>query len=1122
MTKRASISLPKNLDLPVVEDYRALIRLAYQAIETLGNEQWTDYNEHDPGITLLQALAHALTEIGYRSGFEVVDLLTQEQGFLHTEQAFFTARNILTNRPLTPKDYRKILVDLPNVANAWIDCMACACETTFYADCKSSSLFHAPQWRLQSRPALQEQRTAQTHEHPVFVKGLYDVRLQLDRDADFGDLNDNKLQQTVYLPLELSEQLAVLTIEARMPDLLQADPAILEAFTAEGTNIDAIELLSLSLDPTTGEAVEASDVPRAWQRPFFANLAILISTAPASSQKTLRLPSVPIRFFSSHKAVAALPDILDTITATVTEMGIGGLIARYQQKIKKTQAAIAEANTALQQARNLGEDFCTISRIATQDIAFCADVSVAADADIEYVLARIFHAIELYFNPAVPFYSLQELEAKGMATEAIFHGPPLQHGFILDSDLAAAELASSLKVSDLYSVLQDIPGVLAFSHMQFTRYDDMGRAIWPSHAWDIPLRPLHIPVLYQAASQVLFYKDGLPFVARMEEVRAILAQLRGQEVQGKLRIGELDYPLPKGSYRNFSHLEAVQHTLPLTYGVGRAGLADNVSPLRRAQAKQLKAYLLLFEQFLLDMNSQLRHFGDLLSLDETVTNSYFSHYIDPSLAETDISDISAIFQAAYTPEALQARREYRSEFLDRRNRMLDHLLARFGEQFTDYALLLNSSNQQAIGAEQLILDKIRFLKDYPRISGQRAGAIQYNDPSLIGDPSNRSANAERIARLLGLDLATTPILVVEHLLLRPLFPGAPLLSVCLEERCCLLGEEDPYSFRLTYLIKGGGSPFGQEVSLRAFADKTIRGEVPAHLLPKICWPGNAGVEKDLCHPIFSRLAILLDEEDCVEAEALYDLLDTVFQPWLAERALAIRGGAAWASDIEVLLADVDWLSIDAFAARTEEERAAIRELLVDHFTALAAAAYQFDRFEQAWQLWLQENAATDTKASLHNLEHRLQAWLQAGVEEGRPDFCDCAKLLLGYFGDRFQQWIAAIGAQEADWSDTERMEAALNEDVWRGFMEDMEAVLAQDPRFCGLRQGQFTPADLEQLRRMLVETYLGWISLSVRLQTLLIIFEQVRSAYPQASLHDCDDGNDDNPIRLDNNSLGSY
>jgi hypothetical protein len=50
-------------------------------IESLSSKLWTDYNIHDPGITILEILCYALTDIGFRSGTSIRGNLTPDAGF---------------------------------------------------------------------------------------------------------------------------------------------------------------------------------------------------------------------------------------------------------------------------------------------------------------------------------------------------------------------------------------------------------------------------------------------------------------------------------------------------------------------------------------------------------------------------------------------------------------------------------------------------------------------------------------------------------------------------------------------------------------------------------------------------------------------------------------------------------------------------------------------------------------------------------------------------------------------------------------------------------------------------------------------------------------------------------
>ena len=46
--------------------------------------------------------------------------------------------------------------------------------------------------------------------------------------------------------------------------------------------------------------------------------------------------------------------------------------------------------------------------------------------------------------------------------------------------------------------------------------------------------------------------------------------------------------------------------------------------------------------------------------------------------------------------------------------------------------------------------------------------------------------------------------------------------------------------------------------------------------------------------------------------------------------------------------------------------------------------------------------------------------------------------------------------------------------------------------------------------------------LSYWLWVVVNLLDNLRNTYPGATLHDCDDGSDHNPVRLDNTALGNY
>ena len=129
---------------PIIDpiDYEGLRKEAMGHIEALASDLWTDYNTHDPGITIMEILCFALTELGLRANLPVNDLIAE---LLNKEQAgFYQSHEILTNKPVTIDDYRKLLIDIDGVKNAWFntDSEIQAHHSPIYRDLRNAKLAH--------------------------------------------------------------------------------------------------------------------------------------------------------------------------------------------------------------------------------------------------------------------------------------------------------------------------------------------------------------------------------------------------------------------------------------------------------------------------------------------------------------------------------------------------------------------------------------------------------------------------------------------------------------------------------------------------------------------------------------------------------------------------------------------------------------------------------------------------------------------------------------------------------------------------------------------------------------------------------------------------------------------
>ena len=115
------VAIPKNVSTNDDLDFEFLRKKGLEYIEQFGSTLWTDYNTHDPGITILELLCYAITDLGYRISSPIENLLAIPEGnFKNMHQQFQSAINILPSKPVTALDYRQLFVHHKGVKNAWI------------------------------------------------------------------------------------------------------------------------------------------------------------------------------------------------------------------------------------------------------------------------------------------------------------------------------------------------------------------------------------------------------------------------------------------------------------------------------------------------------------------------------------------------------------------------------------------------------------------------------------------------------------------------------------------------------------------------------------------------------------------------------------------------------------------------------------------------------------------------------------------------------------------------------------------------------------------------------------------------------------------------------------------
>jgi len=161
-----------NAGFPPYLDFEKLRSESVAYLGKLSGQLWTDHNVHDPGITILEELCYALLDLGYRTNLPVEDILSRNPSDTSSENNFYTPSQILSCNPLTIVDFRKLLIDIPGVRNAWL-----VPATDIKNICKNDSTDRI-------RNSCEE-----------FLNGIYHVYIETEADVDKDFENDDPVQE---------------------------------------------------------------------------------------------------------------------------------------------------------------------------------------------------------------------------------------------------------------------------------------------------------------------------------------------------------------------------------------------------------------------------------------------------------------------------------------------------------------------------------------------------------------------------------------------------------------------------------------------------------------------------------------------------------------------------------------------------------------------------------------------------------------------------------------------------------------------------------------------------------------------------------------------------------------
>ncbi|HEX7904858.1 MAG TPA: hypothetical protein VF487_13360 [Chitinophagaceae bacterium] len=445
--------------------------------------------------------------------------------------------------------------------------------------------------------------------------------------------------------------------------------------------------------------------------------------------------------------------------------------------VERQDEVLHHVKAVIQVHRNLCEDVVTVNSVEYEPFTMEADVQVNEGADIEKINALIFQLVQNLFAPPIQFYTLDQMLNKGYTIEQVFEGPALKHGFIDADELIRSQRSPQVHLSDIINNILKIEGVIAIKSCAFPAGSQSSFSDFTEYINMDALPSEKIVRLDTENSIIRFsrkgdkHRDAKSTEPSRKRVAALYKFLQSQNRSTKLKGPQLDLVAPKGNWMNVADYYPFQNNLPACYGTSDPVIAESEGqrqfpfkkdhelhdtslnnaiqqqidylPIRKKQVLQLKGYLMVFEQIMNDYLSQLEHLGDIFSFDGSIDRTYYSQsilntVIDAALLIKDVSRYNTNIEKGGS----------RKIFLEKRGKILDHLLARFGEEMNSFSFYVH--NSQTGRASDVIRAKTAFLSDYVQLGQEKIKSFNYTDRENAWDTLNVAGIKKRICRLLGI------------------------------------------------------------------------------------------------------------------------------------------------------------------------------------------------------------------------------------------------------------------------------------------------------------------------------------------------------------------------------------
>ena len=723
-------------------DYQVLREEGLTHIGNLSGKIWTDHNAHDPGITILEVLCYALIDLGYRVSLPIEDLLTREaarDNDFEEDDNFYTPLQILSCNPTSISDYRRLLLEVEGVRNAWLE--PAVVENPAYSDDKKAE--------------------GDDPDKPHRLNGLYSVLLEISADADKGSVL-SQTQTLLSSHRNLCEDFHEVTLLCPVDIGVCADVEIEKSADASTVYEAVLKALDNYISPSityyTLQQLLDKDMPI---EDIFAGRPFLTESygfVDLEELENLPLPS-ELRLSDIYKELLAIDGVVAVRQLNFDEaetgseiIGIGNI--QRLRIIKGYTGAFSTKKTCIQLTTGVGA--LNFDKRAIED-RLASEAKRTLDReflDEPIPRGRYLNGLGDYVSIQHEFPLVYGVGEGGLPDNAslLRKIQALQlKGFLLFYDqLLVDYLAQLTHLRDFFSLHQESKRVPGSQHTYFTQkisgVSALPQLLQTHAAHDIVSgNALAVPVVNNAAlSEKLSVlpKGGISLSLEnncgSEQGDLCLFTTDSQKLC-TIYVNQAIRDIRQDDYTVVFHQDQLGYFFIIRFnqvdelvliGTGRyASMADV------HEAANFAAFMAIFQDAYRKMSRRLP--SPFAEADEdTHTVSIDFHY-------------EIIFNPLLLDNYVQHLLEDEAHYYERREVFIRHLMARFAEQFTDYTLLKFGAKKLTLDEKkQSVEDKSRFLDEYDDVSRNRGRAYDYLAPAW--GTTNVSGFEKRTALLAGM------------------------------------------------------------------------------------------------------------------------------------------------------------------------------------------------------------------------------------------------------------------------------------------------------------------------------------------------------------------------------------